>query len=156
MNAASRARLLSMAVLAVVFGSGIVVGFAWDRRLDAAEAAERLAERSEAEAESDAPSRDEVEDAESRPRYMWERVEPTEAQRVLLDSIMRDHWQQSREFHKESRRVYDEGMRALVVQTREAIKGVLDRDQAARYDSLATARDNRNRRDDDDDDGRGN
>lgn len=158
MNSIQRARLVSVVVLAVVFASGIVVGFAWDRRLDAAEAAAELERRTERadSARSRAGQGDRADGGEERRRqYMWERVEPTEAQRVELDSIMQVYREASRDFHRESRRAYDEGMRALVLQTREAIKSVLDPAQAARYDSLAAARDDRNRRDDDDDgDGR--
>lgn len=154
MNSIQRARLVSVAVLAVVFASGIVVGFAWDRRLDAAEAAAELERRTERvdSTRSGAGQGDQEDGGEERRRqYMWERVEPTEAQRVELDSIMQVYREASRDFHRESRRAYDEGMRALVLQAREAIKSVLDPAQAARYDSLAAARDDRNRRDDEDD-----
>lgn len=152
MDTPRRTRLLSIVVLAVVFASGIVVGFAWDRRLDAAEAAaegQRIAAAADS-TESGAGEQRGEEGAERRSRYMWERVDPTDAQRVLIDSIVQAYRADSRAFHRESREAYDEGMRALVLQTREAIKSVLDPDQAARYDSLATARDDRNRRDDDD------
>lgn len=156
MDTTRRARLLSIVVLAVVFASGIVVGFAWDRRLDAAEAAaegERIAAATDS-TDAQAGDRGGDEGGERRSRYMWERVDPTDAQRVLIDSIVQAYRADSRAFHRESREAYDEGMRALVLQTREAIKSVLDPDQAARYDSLATARDDRNRREDDED-GRG-
>lgn len=141
MDARSRARLLSVGVLAVVFASGIVVGFAWDRQLDAAEV-EALQT-----AEAEGPAAGEAEDApagtERRGRPMWESVDPTEAQRVRIDSIVDAYRKDVRDFHRESRQHYDEGMRALVVQTREAIMGVLDADQAARYDSLTSAWDAR-------------
>ena len=141
MDARNRARWGSVAVLAVVFASGTVVGLAWDRPLDAAEAGasartEESAERGEAGAESEDPER-------RRRRPMYEQVEPSEAQLLRIDSIMEAYRADVRTFHRESRTRYDEGMRALVVQTREAIKGVLDPDQAARYDSLTAARDAR-------------
>lgn len=138
MNAVHRARLVSVVVLAVVFASGILVGFAVDRRLDAAEA-ERIAE-TRLTADRDSPLEDEPRSDEPR-RYLFERVDPTEAQRVQIDSIVAAYQSDVENFHQGSRRSYDDGMRVLVLETREAIKGVLDPDQAARYDSLAAARD---------------
>lgn len=157
MDVRSRARILSLAVLAVVFASGIVVGFAWDRHLDAAEAeASRVAESgsdeggntgsasssdTEGEAGAEAPRA-------RRGRAMYDQVDPTEAQRVRIDSIVEAYRQEVRTFHRDSRNQYDEGMRAIVLQTREAIKGVLDPVQREMYDSLTAARDARNRDDD--------
>lgn len=150
MNAVRRARLLSVVVLAVVFGSGILVGFALDRRLDMAEM-DRMEENRLAadveEARQDADRADEERSDEPR-RYLFERVDPTDAQRVRIDSIVALYQSDVRRFHRESRDFYDDGMRALVLETREAIKGVLDPDQAARYDSLAADRDRRNRESD--------
>lgn len=150
MNAVRRARLLSVVVLAVVFGSGILVGFALDRRLDMAEM-ERMRENRLAadveEAREDADRTDDDGTDEPR-RYLFERVDPTDAQRVRIDSIVALYQSDVRRFHRESRQFYDDGMRALVLETREAIKGVLDPDQAARYDSLAADRDRRNQQDD--------
>lgn len=145
MNAVRRARLLSVVVLAVVFGSGILVGFALDRRLDMAEA-QRLSDSRLASDEAEAGDDDDR--SEQPRRYLYERVDPTDAQRVRIDSIVAAYQSDVRKFHRESRQFYDDGMRGLVLETREAIKGVLDPDQAARYDSLAADRDRRN--DDDD------
>lgn len=147
MNSVRRARLLSVVVLAVVFGSGILVGFALDRRLDMAEA-DRMAEN---RVDMDENDRDqgEADDRGDQPRrYLFDRVDPTDAQRVRIDSIVAAYQSDVRRFHRESREFYDDGMRALVLETREAIKGVLDPDQAARYDSLASDRDRRNEEDD--------
>ena len=138
MDARNRARWGSVAVLAVVFASGIVVGVAWDRRLDAAETeAVAVAE------ETTAPGAEEESREPRRRRPMYEQVDPTDAQRVRIDSIVEAYRLDARTFHRNSREEYDAGMRALVVQTREAIKGVLNPDQAERYDSLTSARDAR-------------
>jgi hypothetical protein len=127
-------------VLAIVFGSGIVVGFAWDRRLDAAEAeAYRIAqpdESSEVRAEGD-------DERGERRRPMYEQVGPTAAQRGLIDSIVEAYREDVRSFHRDSRRSYEDGMRALVLETRGAIRGVFDPAQAEMYDSLTAARDAR-------------
>jgi len=140
----NRARLLSLGVLAIVFGSGIVVGFAWDRRVDAAEAeAYRVAqpdERSEVRAEGD-------DEPGERRRPMYEQVGPTAAQRGRIDSIVEAYREDVRIFHKDSRRSYEDGMRALVLEARGAIRGVFDPAQAEMYDSLTAARDARDDRD---------
>ncbi|MEK9501551.1 hypothetical protein [Gaopeijia maritima] len=142
MNAVRRARLLSVVVLAVVFGSGILVGFALDRRLDMAEMARMNESRLAADVDDANEDADRTDDQPRR--YLFERVDPTDAQRVRIDSIVALYQSDVRRFHRESRQFYDDGMRALVLETREAIKGVLDPDQAARYDSLAVDRDRRN------------
>lgn len=141
MNAVRRARLVSVVVLATVFGSGIVVGFALDRRMASA----RAENAEKARLQSDVAATAGADGGDERPRrYLFDRVDPTPEQRVRIDSIVAAYQSDLREFHQESRRFYDEGTRALVLETREAIKGVLDPGQAARYDSLATARDRRN------------
>ena len=140
----NRARLLSLGVLAVVFGSGIVVGFAWDRRLDAAEAQAYRAAQPEASSESGEAS---VEPRTERRRNMYDQVEPSDAQRVLIDSIVAAYREDSRAFHRGSRQSYEDGMRALVLEARGAIRGVFDPTQAAMYDSLTAARDARDEQD---------
>ena len=138
MNAVRRARLVTVAVLAIVFGSGIVVGFALDRRWTPAP---RSVEGERLESGATAAADD---DNERPRRYLFDRVDPTPEQRMRIDSIVAAYQSDLRAFHRESRRFYDEGTRALVVETREAIMGVLTPEQAARYDSLTTARDRRN------------
>lgn len=139
----NRARLLSLGVLAVVFGSGIVVGFAWDRRLDAAEAQAYRA----AQAESDSGSRDESgEGRTERARPMYEQVGPTDAQRLRIDSIVATYREDTRTFHRQSRKDYEDGMRALVLEAREAIRGVFGPGQVEMYDSLTAAKDARDAR----------
>ena len=60
-----------------------------------------------------------------------------------IDSIVEAYRADVRDFVAASRDQYDEGRRQLVVSAREAIKGVLDPDQAAQYDELTAARDAR-------------
>ena len=142
MDTRQRTQWTSIAVLAVVFASGIMVGFAWDRRLDAAESeAVQVASDSAADGAA-SPAGGESDDAPRR-MPMYEQVQPTDAQRVLIDSIVGAYRADVRTFLDESRTRYDEGRRQLVVSAREAIKAVLDPDQAAQYDSLTAARDAR-------------
>jgi Spy/CpxP family protein refolding chaperone len=127
-----------------VFGSGIVVGFAWDRRLDAAEAESYRKAQPEAGSDSGADSN---EGQAQRGRPMYDQVGPTEAQRVRIDSIVAAYRQDVRGFHRESRQSYEDGMRSLVVGARDAIRGVFNPAQAEMYDSLTAAKDARDRRD---------
>lgn len=136
-----RTRLVSMVVLAIVFGSGILVGFAWDRRLDAAEAEAYASAQAEAEPGSSDAAEDGSERRRRRP--MYERVEPTAEQQVRIDSIVADYRDGTRRFNRESREAYDQGMRTLVLDARAAIRGVLRPDQAQMYDSLTAASDRR-------------
>ncbi len=146
-----RTRFASLVVLAIVFASGIVVGFAWDRRLDAAEAEAYANARAEAEA----PSADEDEDGSERRRRrpMYERVDPTAEQQLRIDSIVADYREGTRSFNRESREAYDQGMRALVLDARAAIRDVLSPRQAQMYDSLTAASDARERDRDSESDG---
>lgn len=139
----NRARLLSMAVLAIVFGSGIVVGFAWDRRLDAAEAEAYRSAQSEVATESRAES---DEGRTERRRPMYEQVGPTDAQRLRIDSIVAAYREDVRGFHRQSRKSYEDGMRARVLQARGAIRDVFGPEQAEMYDSLTAAKDARDAR----------
>ena len=119
MDTRQRTQWTSIAVLAVVFASGVMVGFAWDRRLDAAAAD---AARAAAEAVAEAPEDAESESSDDAPRRtpMYEQVEPTDAQRVLIDSIVGAYRADVRAFVDESRTQYDDGRRALVISAREA------------------------------------
>lgn len=134
-----------MVVLAIVFGSGILVGFAWDRRLDAAEAEAYRSAQAEVEGDSGEES---GEGRTERRRPMYEQVEPTDEQRTRIDSIVAAYREDVRSFHRASRRSYEDGMRSLVVETRGAIRSILDPAQAEMYDSLTAARDARDEEND--------
>ncbi len=142
MTTQTRARLMSLVVLGVVFASGIVVGFALDRGLDTAEAD---AARVEGQRSDGRPARGSDEGERRRRVPMYEQVNLTEQQRVRIDSIVKAYREDLQVFHRNSRKAYEEGTGNLVLETRDAIRGVLDPDQAARYDSLTAAWDARNR-----------
>ncbi|MBT8336010.1 MAG: hypothetical protein KJO11_05360 [Gemmatimonadetes bacterium] len=154
MDTRQRTQWTSIAVLAVVFASGIMVGFAWDRRLDAAEA-ETARVSAETVVGTSESAEDESSDRSPRRTPMYEQVEPSDAQRLLIDSIVGAYRTDVRTFVDESRAQYDEGRRQLVLSAREAIKAVLDPEQAARYDSLTAARDARTRARSEQDEGDG-
>ena len=127
MKTHSQATWTSVLVLAVVFGSGLLVGAAVD---GVGSKAASAAEPEEAEARSTETS---------RPR-MYEQVGITEAQRVVMDSIV----VANRTLLRADRAELDAVYRDLVLETREAIKAGKDEDQRTGYDVLLAGRDAEN------------
>ena len=144
MEHGSRTRLATAVVLAVVFAAGVLVGYAADSNLGA-EAAEVVSE-----VENDGSR------AERR-RFTYEQVSPTAEQQILIDSIVREHRSRTNALDKENRVALRRGFREILLETREAIKGVFTPEQAAEYQTLLDERDARagaEREDRDDRDGR--
>jgi Spy/CpxP family protein refolding chaperone len=117
-----RARLTTVVVLAVVFGSGLLLGLALDRTVVAAP--EHTA----------APARRTQTGSRREPLYM--QVGPDEAQKAAIDSIVQEYRKAMGALHEEFRAAYDPRYEALLQETRSAIKGVLTPEQAQAYDSL--------------------
>lgn len=127
MKTHSQATWISALVLAVVFGSGIVVGAAFDGMSSEATAA--------------AEPEDAVNQTPERRRpLMYEQVGITDEQRVVIDSIV----VANRTLLRANRAEMDSLYRGLVLDTREAIKAVMDEDQRTRYDVLLAERDAEN------------
>lgn len=124
-----RTRLTTVLVLGVVFAAGLLAGFAADRSLGAAAAPDTEVRREEERGERRVP--------------MYEQVGPSEAQKILIDSIVSESRTAMKALHSEFRAAYDTRYRALVEETRNAIKAVLTPEQAHAYDSLAAERDRR-------------
>ncbi len=76
MEKAPRTRLITALLLAVVFGSGLVVGLAVDSNLVAGPVEE--------------PATEEEASTERRRAPMYEQVGPNEAQKTSIDSIVRE------------------------------------------------------------------
>lgn len=146
-----RTRVLSLSLLALVFVSGAVVGGAVDRRMtDRSAAAGDGGEGAMQSAQADSAS---------RRMPMYEQVGLREGQRVQIDSIVahhrssmkdldkefRDDYQAMRELQRQYREAYNPRYWAIVDSTRNAIKSVLDPEQAARYDSLLAENDRHRR-----------
>lgn len=119
-----RTRLMTGLVLVVVFGAGVVLGFAADRSVVAAPVPEA--------ASADSAQRS----ARPRRHALYEQVEPTDEQKVRIDSILREHREAMKALHAEFRASYNPRYHALIEATRTAIKGVLTPAQAQAYDSL--------------------
>lgn len=121
MERIARTRIVTVLVLAVVFGAGVLLGLAVNRSLEAGPPEETAA-------------------AEEAPRErrvpLYERVGPDEEQSILIEAIMKDFREAMRALHAEFREAYNPRYDALVRDTREAIKGVFTPEQAMAYDSL--------------------
>lgn len=117
MERGARTRMTTVVVLAVVFAAGLLLGMAVDQ-----------SSSSPGEQVTDTTRREE----RGRRTPMYEQVGPSEAQKVQLDSIVREHRGEMRELQRDFREQYE----ALIQQTRDAIKGVLTPEQAEQYDSL--------------------
>ena len=131
MEPGSRIRLASAAILIVVFGAGTLLGVAWDRSLSA-----DTTEGVNAEAGEEKGGKE-----RRRRTPMYEQVGPTPGQKVLIDSIVEHHRDAMQRLHEEFREAYNPRYRALIHDTRDAIKGVFTPEQAAAYDSLLAERD---------------
>lgn len=137
MSQATRTRLITAFVLVGVFGTGVLVGFAADSSLDA-ETPERLAETRSEEGPTDAEANegDEAEDTEPARQYTFMQVDPNEVQLTRIYEIVDEHRARTNALDEEIRTGFRADFRAILIDTREAIKGVLDADQAAEYQRL--------------------
>jgi Spy/CpxP family protein refolding chaperone len=122
-----RTRLATVVVLTAVFSAGVLLGLAADRTMGAAPAAEGTGDQDEGR-------------QERRPA-LYEQVNPTDEQRVAIDSIVAEMRTAMRALHAEFRAAYDTRYAALINETRYAIRGVLTPEQAQAYDSLVAERD---------------
>jgi hypothetical protein len=126
MKSHSQATFTTVLVLAVVFGSGALVGAAVDG-LRGGEAPEAQA-REEGQQET-----------EQRRTPMYEQVGISDGQRVIIDSIV----VANRTRVRAERATYDSAYRAIVEETRAAILSVMNPEQRVQYDSLLAESDAR-------------
>lgn len=129
----TRTRLVAALVLTSVFASGILLGFAADR--GAAVAAASVT------SDGRAPSTE-------RPRRVpvYELMNPTDEQRVVLDSIMREHRAEMNRLHADfdvAQRAYRTSYDALIQDTRDALAAVFPPEQRAEYRRLLAENDRR-------------
>jgi Spy/CpxP family protein refolding chaperone len=144
MEQSARTRLVTVVILAVVFGSGVMLGLAADSGLSAAPtseagtavSADERAVEGGAATDADAEASDDDGDAPAARRYTYHEVEPNEEQLARIEVIVAE-WRADREaFDADSRSRWEEGRRELVLATREQIKAVLTPEQAAEYQRL--------------------
>ena len=144
MEHGSRTKLVTAVILAVVLGTGVMLGLVSDGSLVAPPVEE---------ATMNDADRGRVSERRRR-TPMYEQVGPTEAQGVLIDSILEDQRQHMRSLHDEFRASYDPRYQAVIQQTREAILEVFTLEQASEYrvllqefDESRTQRGNKGNRD---------
>lgn len=140
MEHGSRTKLVAVLVLVSVFGSGILLGYAADRGADAVVVA------------SEAPAGDPVPGERRRRAPVYEQMNPTLAQRTLIDSILRVHRDEMNRLHAEFDVVqqdYQDSYDAVIQDTRDAIALVFPPEQAADYRRRLTEDDERRALEDD-------
>lgn len=126
-----RTRLATVAILVLVFGTGVLMGLVLDRSLNAAPVSEeKVVDGGKETAEEEAPR-----------RYGFELVGLTPEQRAIVDSIVVEHRASMSALRKQFSDEYDPQYRAIVEATRESIKKVMTPDQATMYDSIMSERD---------------
>ena len=134
MEQRTRTRLVAGLVLASVFASGVLLGYAADR--GAAVAVASVTSDSES-----TPA------GERRRRVpVYELMEPTDEQRVVLDSIMREHRKQMNRLHADfdvQQQAYQTSYDALIQDTRDALAAVFPPEQRAEYRRLLAENDRR-------------
>jgi hypothetical protein len=137
----SRARVISLSVLTVVFLSGLIVGMAFDRVIGTTDAAPAPAGAMASPDEGGEGDRDDRRRERRRPMYA--QVGLDDAQEERIDSIVRHYRDEVRTASREARRDWESRYWEMVLATRASIRSVMDADQAARYDSLLEASDRR-------------
>jgi hypothetical protein len=139
MERSTRARLNTVAVLALVLGTGVVVGMALGPRLLPGE------EVADAQGPRGGSSRDERPDQASQRRrpLIVEQVGLSEGQKTTVDSIVASHRAKMRALQDEFDQAYMPRYRGILEEAREAIRGVLTADQRTAYDSLLAEHDRR-------------
>jgi hypothetical protein len=123
-----KVKIVAVAALVLFFGSGIVVGMAWDQTASTSTPEE---------------TRDQTRSERRRGRrtLIVEGVGLTAFQKASVDSLVSFHRKRMSELNEEFRPRY----RAVVADLREEIKGVLTDDQREMYDTLLAETDARRR-----------
>lgn len=139
------ARVTTLVIFLVVFGAGLAVGVAVDRKVASAADAPVAPVVDEAEPEETAGEGDEErdEDPPRERRMMIERVGLSAEQQLQVDSIVAVMGGRMSDLQKDYRTRYW----AVVDSSRASLKQILDAEQVAMYDSLLAASDERRRRD---------
>ena len=141
MESGSRTKLMTAVILAVVLGTGVMLGLVsvcevGDGRtrcvinVNSDLAAMPVEEGMGREADRDGMSE------RNRRTPMYQQVGLTEDQSLLIDSILEDQLQHMRSLHEEFRTTYVPRYQALIQQTREAILEVFTDEQASDYRAL--------------------
>ena len=123
-RSAFKAKTVAAIALILLFGSGVVVGLAWDQTANAS---------TPEEVRGDARSERE----RARHQMIVDRVGLSVVQKATVDSLVSFHRQRMSDLDREFQPRY----RTLIADLREEIKLVLTDDQRERYDVLLAERD---------------
>jgi len=157
LDRSTRARLTTAFVLLLVLASGVVLGMALDRQLEArgvrGEESWRPQGRSGGEGRArgfDSWGGDSLRDsaqsrdpAQRRPSLMVEQVGLSDEQREKVDSIIQYYRGQMRTLHTEFNESYTTHFNEITQKTRDEIKAILTVEQQVAYDSLLVEWDRR-------------
>lgn len=139
LDASTRTRLTTAAILALVLGTGVALGVAFAPRLTTGgETSEVEARRTERATEDRGLDRS----GRRRPLIV-EQVGLSDTQKAQVDSIVTLQRARMRALQEEFDQAYMPRYRELIQETREAVRGVLTPDQRIRYDSLLADHDRR-------------
>jgi len=134
----SRTKLLTAAILAVVLGAGVMLGLV--SVCETGDGSTQCVININSDLAAMPVEEAVVSDADSgrmserrRRTPMYEQVAPTEAQLLLIDSVLEDQGQHMRSLHEEFRTTYVPQYQALIQQTREAILEIFTEEQASEY-----------------------
>jgi hypothetical protein len=122
---ALRAKTIAGTALVLLFGSGVVVGLAWDRTASASTSTPEVREDERSEREG------------ARHRLIVDNVGLSVVQKTSVDSLVVFHRQRMSDLDTEFQPRY----RAVIRDLREEIKGVLTDDQRVKYDVLLAEHD---------------
>jgi len=137
MERGARTKLVAALVLSAVFGSGLLLGYAADRKAGP--------DTSEAETVATAPEST-VDGERPRRPMVYEQLNPSPEQREVIDSIFVVHRARMNALDKEYRDVrhdYQARYDAVIQDTREAIADVFPPDMATEYRRLLAEYDER-------------
>jgi len=150
MEPGTRTRLATVLILFLVLVTGSVLGIAVDRSLEARAvpgAGREGGGGSAAETEEGRAGDREGSSAPSRRRLIVEEVGLSESQKTQVDSIVAHYRQQMRELQDELQAEFQAAFmpryRGLLEETRGEIRGLLNAEQRAMYDSLLVEHDRR-------------
>lgn len=146
----TRARITTVAVLLLVLGSGVVLGVALDRQLEARVASGQEFRRPAGRPGSDGrtrgmeprsgdPSRGPGQPRDSirgRPDLIVDLVGLSDVQKAQTDSIYWFYQGEMRALHEEFDATYSSRYREIMSESREAMVGILSAEQRVVYDSL--------------------
>jgi hypothetical protein len=135
----TRARLSTVAILALVLGTGVVLGMALGPRFLPDEEVVEQEARRRGGSQDERPGQD----SQRRRPLIVEQVGLSEGQKTRVDSIVRSQRARMRALQSEFDQAYMPRYRGILEDTREAIRGVLTADQRTAYDSLLAEHDRR-------------